>query len=190
MSFCRCLLYSVCLSVSNIADHCLEWLFRAWWGNLRQQFCLQKRSSSRLVAGRRSKCRRLWETIDLAGCLSCRKCCESRGGRKGAWTSLSIDVSDHKEITALFSAWLSAAESWAVAWRWNDASQSCRQATWCMCCFLLRSADKIFNFKGAWNRALHSSCALNRGRKREAAVYAPTVSLLSALTYQCYFVCH
>lgn len=108
MSFCWCLLYSVCLSVSNAADRCLEWMFRAWWANLRQQFHLQKRSSSRLGAGRRSECRRLQETIDLADCLSCRKCCESCGGREGAWTSLSVDASDHKEVTTLFSAWLPA----------------------------------------------------------------------------------
>ena len=30
-----------------------------------------------LGAGRTSKCRRLWETIDLADGLSCRKCCKS-----------------------------------------------------------------------------------------------------------------
>lgn len=72
MSFCWGLMYSVCLLLPD-----LLWMFRAWWGNLRQQFHLKKRSSNRPGAGRRSKCRRLRETRDLPDCLSPRKFCKS-----------------------------------------------------------------------------------------------------------------
>lgn len=54
----------------------------------------------------------------------------------------AADDSDHKEVTSLFSASLPAAESRAVAWRWGNASQSCRCAVQCVCCFLFRSTDK------------------------------------------------
>lgn len=54
----------------------------------------------------------------------------------------AADASGHKEVSSLFSASLPAAESRAVAWRWGNASQSCRCAVWCMCRFLFRSTDE------------------------------------------------